>query len=107
MDKEKLMQFISDAIDKGAKIEVGFYSSTSMTQEEANGRAKELSEIVGSAVVVAESSDCEWFKVESEQVLGCFFYKNSFKNFRWMEEDVDLSGSDYERGEGFARASND
>lgn len=77
MNKERLMQFLSDAIDSGMKIEIVYqelYAEKSKAKESAerlagilNGESKEI-KIDGSA----------WYQVDSGQVSGSFF-KPSFE----------------------------
>jgi hypothetical protein len=98
MNKEKFMQFISESIDNGAKVEVGFYFESNFTEEEAKEKIEEFAQIVEGEAEEAVSSDgkTRWFKVSGKCECS-IFHQNSRdqKHFkRYLEEDVDLSGSE-------------
>ncbi|WNS74278.1 hypothetical protein RRV45_15310 [Bacillus sp. DTU_2020_1000418_1_SI_GHA_SEK_038] len=97
VNKEKLMEFISNAIDNGAQIEMSF-NSFGRSREDAEKLAAELSGITDEPVNLIQSNGVKWLSVGniSANFRGTFFYSN------YMVEDVDLSG-----GEELARASND
>jgi hypothetical protein len=97
MNKEKFMQFISESIDNGAKVEVNSYSQN-RTEESAKEKAEKFAQIVDGEAeeTVSEDGRTRWFKVRGN--YSCtFFHEKSYdqKHFkRYLEEDVDLSGSE-------------
>ena len=93
MEKEKLMQFLSDCIDKNMSISI-VRTSTNATEEESKELAMRLSEIIGVPLRIAQGDKHEWFSVNGKKISGSFFHENSDKgSSHFMEEDVDLSGS--------------
>ncbi|KQL20502.1 hypothetical protein [Cytobacillus solani] len=93
MQKEKLMQFLSDCIDKNMGISI-VRTSTNTTEEEAKEFAMRLSEIVEAPLKITQGDKHEWFSVDGKKISGSFFHENSDKgSSHFMEEDVDLSGS--------------
>jgi hypothetical protein len=98
MNKEKFMQFISESIDNGAKVEVGFYSESNFTEEEAKEKIEEFAQIVEGEVEEAVGGDktMRWFKVGGKYECSIFHRNSRDQKYRkrYLEEDVDLSGSE-------------
>ncbi len=91
MNKEKLMQFLSDAIDKGARIDVLIHGN-GHTKEQAETVCNRFSEIVGGKIEEINSGDLIWYKVKTEQISLDHFHNISHKHSHFMQEDVDLGG---------------
>ena len=91
MNKEKLMQFLSDAIDKGAAIDVCIHGNGN-TKEQAETVCNRFSEIVGGKIEEINNDDIIWYKVKSEKISLDHFHNRSHKHSRFMQEDVDLGG---------------
>lgn len=90
MNKEKLMQFLSDAIDKGATIDICLHGNGE-SKETAESRIKEFNEIIGNTKVVEHESDhFKWFRASNLHLGLSHFYDVVPSHF--MEEDVDLTG---------------
>lgn len=88
MNKEKLMQFLSEAIDNGAKVELLFFGNGESKQT-AEKRIKEFSEIIGEEVIERHNNDTTWFKTEKSLVAAmAHFYDYD----EYMQEDVRLDG---------------
>ncbi|MED3575787.1 hypothetical protein [Cytobacillus praedii] len=90
MQKEKLMQYLSEAIDKGLRISVASFSSN-VNKEVAVEFAARLSDLAEAPVREIESEGSKWFSVKGSNLEGDFFFDTRVTGF--MEEDVDLSGS--------------
>jgi hypothetical protein len=90
MNKEKFMQFISEAIDNGAKIELLFYG-TDEHKQKAEQRIKEFSEIVGGAHIAEKTSEThKWLVADVPSKV----YMSHFYDHDYLEEDVDLTGGE-------------
>lgn len=88
MSKEKLMQFLSNAIDNGANINILFYGHKDSKQT-AEKRIKEFSEIIGvEKIVEHENGSHKWFRTENQFTAGMSHF------YGYLEEDVDLSGGE-------------
>ncbi|WP_181444610.1 hypothetical protein [Bacillus sp. 03113] len=96
-DKEALLKFVSDVLDRGGKVSLldyGFDQDKSV----ASGRISELSNVVNGSVREVEKDGYAWFNFNSDKVNYSSFY-----DFKTLEEDVDLTGSDpAEEGEEIA-----
>jgi hypothetical protein len=94
-NKEKFLQFISEAIDNGAHVGISFYSGN-FNESNAEEKAIEFTNIVGGEVT-EESNDIRsyrWFKVRTERFDLSMFHANS-NDKKYMIEDVDLSGTEF------------
>lgn len=92
MDKDKLMKFLSEAIDNGAGISITSYGRE-MSKKEAEKNAVELSNIINGKKEEVVHDTHQWFSAQSEKIRIDFFHEESvIKNF--LEEDVDLSGGE-------------
>jgi len=80
MDKERLMQFLSDAIDMGFDIEVRHIGDNT-SKEQAQAMAKRFSSIVGGEVKEAQGEYFNWLTVKSTEGYyhGSFFHNKSEK----------------------------
>lgn len=89
MDKEKLLQFVSDVLDQGGSIQLSLFSFNN-SEEKAKEYADRLSEIIGKPTVEVEGRNKEYQWLETgkctENICGTFHFK------RYMEEDVKLDG---------------
>lgn len=94
MDKEKVMQLISQAIDNGAYIsvhEVQINKNWSrVTREEAEKKAVEASVALDSTIEHSESEHANSFDVSKNKIRFAFSYNP------YMEEDVNLDGGSEE-----------
>jgi hypothetical protein len=90
-NKEKFLQFISEAIDNGANIGISFYSE-GIKENEAEEKSLEFSNIVGGEVTEAMDNERShrWFKVRTERFDLSVFHDNS-NDKKYMMEDVGLS----------------
>lgn len=77
MNKERLMQFLSDAIDSGAKLSIHMtqYEGTNfrpVSREEAEERAKRFASIIGEPIEESneENSTVESFSIGSTATNG-------------------------------------
>jgi hypothetical protein len=90
-NKEKFLQFISEAIDNGAHMDISFYGSE-MSESEAEEKTIEFANLVGGEVT--EETNVEktyrWFKVRTERFNFSGFHTSS-NDKKYMIEDVDLS----------------
>lgn len=99
MDKQKLMQFLSDAIDKGAHIHVHLgqfdKESNPIFKDEAQTFANRFKEACGLEVMGERENEdvCSNIFVGDawEQFCGCFSHSPA----GYMEEDIDLSGAEH------------
>lgn len=89
--KQKFMEFISKAYDKGLTIDIADFSY-SINEDEAKGLAEELSQITGIGFKKSKFSSTQAFVLgdSKSKVRGQFFYGP----VNFLEEDVDLSGSE-------------
>jgi hypothetical protein len=80
MDKERLMQFLSDAIDMGFDIEIR-YPHSDISKEQAQALAERFSKAVGSDVKETEGKHNTWLEVKSKEgwLHGSFFHADSMK----------------------------
>lgn len=88
MDKERLMQFLSDAIDMGFDINVRCIENIS--KEQAEGLAERFASIVGGKVELAEGANNIWFDVQANkgQYQGSFFHAESMKKEALTNESI-------------------
>lgn len=92
MNKEKLMQMISDAIDNGADITVHVpqFKKTQkwepVTKEEVEHKAIEMSQLLNREIEQRNSEHAHAFTVDNGQ------YRFVYSYIPFMEEDVQLDG---------------
>lgn len=92
MNKEKLVQFLSDAIEEGANFSITFYGN-GVSKEQAKEKAVQVMDIVNGKLDVAESDDhWEWYRVLAENFHVAVFHEESWPKKSYMEEDVVLDG---------------
>lgn len=91
MQKEKLMQFLSEAIDNGATFSITLHGN-GVNKEDAEKATLQFGELVGAPVTIEKGDTFKWFCVDSNKFkLSHFHEESQLSNF--LEEDVDLSGS--------------
>jgi hypothetical protein len=80
MNKERLMQFLSDAIDMGFDITISNPGSR-INKEQAKAMAERFSSIVGGEVKDVETDENNWMAVRSTvgYYHGSFFHNESRK----------------------------
>lgn len=88
-NKQKFLEFISKAYDKGLTIDITDYSH-SVSENEAKDMVEELSQITGISFKRTEFSSTQAFVLGElrSKVRGHFYYGP----VTFLEEDVDLSG---------------
>ncbi|MFT8319300.1 MAG: hypothetical protein ABF649_00525 [Bacillus sp. (in: firmicutes)] len=91
MNKQKFMEFVSKAYDKGFYITIADYSPQT-TKAEAMEVAAELSEVLELPVHKEDYKSTHSYEVGSvnEKIRGHFFYGP----VNFLDEDVDLSGGE-------------
>ncbi|KOP81971.1 hypothetical protein AMS60_05415 [Bacillus sp. FJAT-21945] len=96
MQKEKLMQFLSEAIDNGAEISIflGQFNRnkdfTPVTRKDAFRLAGLVQEAIGGEIKeIVHKEVCDRFDIETDN----FKIAIAHSPHRYMIEDVDLSGS--------------
>lgn len=77
MDKERLMQFLSDAIDMGCEVHLKYFGE-GLTEQQASSLAERMASVTGGSVESSVSKHNEWFTVEGKHT-GAFFHKDSLK----------------------------
>ncbi|MEH7255081.1 hypothetical protein V7111_23500 [Neobacillus niacini] len=92
-NKEKFLQFISEAIDNGADISVSFYISSELSENKAEEKAVEFTNLVGGEVTEEKGQNFRWFKVNGDRFDLSAFHANSHDK-KYMVEDVDLTGGE-------------
>jgi lipoate-protein ligase A len=93
IDKEKFMQFVSEAFDQGASVDIHFHSLTKMPEEKAVKIAEEFASITGDQVEEAYSSDYKsrWYKTRSFDHHISIWHQNSYdkKGLKKLVEELD------------------
>jgi hypothetical protein len=77
IDKQKFMEFVSKAFDKGAKLEVMFYSEAN-TEEAARELADEFAGIVGGEITEVPSQDLKsrWFRLYGQYSIAVWHHNS-------------------------------
>ena len=91
MQKEKLMQFLSKAIDNGARITITLHGD-GVKKEVAERTTMQFGELVDAPVTVEQGDNFKWFCVDDKNFRLSHFHEES-NHTNFLEEDVDLSGS--------------
>lgn len=91
MNKEKLLDFISKAIDDGAVINILIHG-LDKTEIQAKKATREFGKIIGVEPHEEIGEAMVWQKVSSDQFVLDHFYAESEENF--MKEDVTFGGDD-------------
>lgn len=97
MNKELLMQVISEAIDNGASITInaGQFDNdfNPVFKEEALRLAEMFQAAIGGGIEEVSNPDtCESFRVTNSDVR--FYGSFSHSPARYMQEDIDLTGGE-------------
>jgi hypothetical protein len=93
IEKEKFMEFVSRAIDQGAKLEIMFYSDTN-TEESAKKLAEEFAELVNEKVEEVYSTDLKsrWFKVYGKHSVTVWHHNShDQKYFKMLSGKEEIS----------------
>lgn len=77
MDKERLMQFLSDAIDMGCELHIKYFGEE-LTEQQASSLAERMASVTGGSTKDCSSKYNDWFTVEGKHT-GAFFHKDSLK----------------------------
>lgn len=88
MNKEKLLNLLSEAIDNGAVIEVSFYGSFKRNGKEAKEIIKPYEEVSGVESKVLESDGTTWLSVDSPNLRTTCFYSD------FLIDDLTYEGGD-------------
>lgn len=108
MKKDILLAVISEAIDKGASISIhmGQYHMPGfkkVSEKEAFTIAQMVADALGEEVVENDDSDGGPKGVHDYTVYrGKYDIRFAASFHKYMEEDIDLTGRDYEEGEAHA-----
>lgn len=92
MNKEKLMDFLSDMIDAGADIEVSLFGSM-ISKTQAYDVAKRLSEITGETIEEKEANGSTWVAVGSttKKIRGSYFFHDYLVDDLTYEEGEEIA----------------
>jgi hypothetical protein len=87
MNKEKMMEFISKAIDEGARIDI-IFNSSGKSMKDAADTSLDFALITGGHTEIVNYNGNTWYKVKTDKFQLDHFYNRE----KFMVEDVDLSG---------------
>lgn len=93
MNKERVLQLVSDAIDNGAHIDIGFFNSYDYTKEDAETLIKPFGEALGLDVEEMQGDACKWLRV------GTAAQKYHVSVHYSKEGEYLVDDLDYEEGE--------